>query len=295
MIKTNVKLCVVLPVGPNNNGTDAIKSIQTYATNSKVIIVVDDSNKPTTKKSILKVEKNVVIIKAAPFIGLQGNLWIKLAQGYKFAIENYNFDVLLRMDTDALLIGYYPEKDAINYFKKNPDSGIIGSYRIDCNNQKRSRMLAAALLIKETSVTGIINPELRKALKILLRLARPNGYLYGESCMGGAVFQNYKFTHDMYKKGWLVNNVFKDSKLEEDHIFGLMAFALGYKLSDFVTGSYPMGLRHRGLPDSPENLVKRQKKIIHSTKFWQDEEESSIISFFAKKRAQDKIKAGHNK
>jgi hypothetical protein len=45
-----------------------------------------------------------------------------------------------------------------------------------------------------------------------------------------------------------------------------------------------MGMKWRGLPDSPENLLQRQKKIVHSIKFWQDRSETEIRGYFRSKR-----------
>jgi hypothetical protein len=286
MSKKHVKLCVIIPVGPHNDGTDTVQSIQAYTTSSRRIIIVDDSGKASTRENLAKLGKDIILIKAKPLPGLSGKLWVKLAQAYQYAVENFSFDVLLRIDTDALVINSYPEEDAINYLKDHPEFGIIGSYKIDCNNQERSFEWAAKTLRKETGIRGLIHPRLRSVLRQLVNSAKLNGYVYGESCLGGAIFQSYSFSKQMYTDGWLSNEVFKDSNLEEDHIFGLIAAALGYKLGDFSTGNYPLGLRHKGLPDSPKNLLKRGKKIIHSIDYWEEMDELSIRKFFANQRTE---------
>ena len=65
---------------------------------------------------------------------------------------------------------------------------------------------------------------------------------------------------------------------------GLFTKACGYNLGDFATGNYPMGLRHRGLPCSPQELLGRNKKIVHSVRFWRDMDEPTIRAFFAQRR-----------
>jgi hypothetical protein len=66
-----------------------------------------------------------------------------------------------------------------------------------------------------------------------------------------------------------------------------MVKSVGMELSDFATGSYPMALRWRGLPCSPEELLARGKKVIHSTKFYKDMKEEDIRAFFRKSRTHD--------
>ena len=76
----------------------------------------------------------------------------------------------------------------------------------------------------------------------------------------------------------------KSSEISEDFIFSILTMACGYTMGDFSTGNLPMAIRWRGLPDSPENLITRKKKIIHSVKFWKDMDQKTIRAFFAKKR-----------
>jgi hypothetical protein len=72
--------------------------------------------------------------------------------------------------------------------------------------------------------------------------------------------------------------------MEEDHLTALFVKACGCGLGDFATGPYPMGLRHQGLPCSPQELLDRRKKIAHSVRFWHEMSEESIRGFFAEQR-----------
>lgn len=55
--------------------------------------------------------------------GRCGGLFLKLGGGYKYALERFHFDVLLRLDADALVIGPRPEEDALRAFATQPRVG----------------------------------------------------------------------------------------------------------------------------------------------------------------------------
>jgi hypothetical protein len=251
-------------------------------------VVVDDSKDFELAEKIRSLGTDVQVITAddSPSKGTSGVLWTKLAKGYSYALEHYNFKVLLRIDCDGLVIGSGAEQEAEEYFIEHPETAIIGSYKIDCNGDTRDFTPPGRVLRFEASVLGLRKPKLRLALKNLLASERMKDYIPGEHCIAGANFQSYESLETMYNAGYLNLPEFRDSKLSEDIIFSLMVRALGYQLGDFATGSLPMGLRWRGLPDSPENLLARNKKIIHSINFWESTNEDAIRSFFAVKRAQ---------
>ena len=78
------------------------------------------------------------------------------------------------------------------------------------------------------------------------------------------------------------------SKLQEDHIFGLLVHAVGLRLGDFATGSLPMGIVWRGLPCSPEELVARKKRSYTRRASYGDLTEGAIREYFREQRRKDR-------
>lgn len=286
-----VTLAIVIPVGPTckvDYVSDTIESVLHYVTSSHVIIVLDDSGKGTGT-AIKERFRDVVILTTEKNYGKNSGLYLNLSRGFAFAYENYDFDVLLRLDTDALVIGHNPEKDAIDYFHQNPDFGIIGSYRVDCNGDPRDFSWPRNRLTKELSLIYLlINPFKRLKgwlfLRKLFHQNRKNGYEAGEHCMGGAYFISRECIGRLSKNNLLSCHEISWSKLEEDQIFGLLMYSVGLRHGDFATGSFPMGLRHRGLPCLPEDLINKRKKVTHSTRFFKNLSEQTIREFFRDQR-----------
>lgn len=295
-MKKKVDLVVVISVGPNTNVDflkDTVDSAKFYINLPYVLIIIEDFG-TEIGSSLLANYPFLKILKSPGNSGLDGGLYVTLSQAYDFAFENYDFKVLLKLDTDALVIGESPEKDAICYFEKHPDIGQLGSYKFDCNDDKRDYTYPKNIIKKETDFKRIFRN--RSPIKIyqnlvicitmrkILKDAIKNGYEYGEHCLGGGYFISYPCVQRLIKQKRLQIGEFRKSKLGEDHIFGLLIRSVGFRIGDFATGTYPIGMRHRGLPCSPSKLIQHQKKLVHSTRFWENMDEEEIRIFFKKHR-----------
>jgi hypothetical protein len=293
------KLLAVLPVGPDNNGADTIDSIFRYCTPSVVIIAIDDSDNPETKKFLETVDKRVVRLPSgnfkrpaskkfqlpsAKYKHLRGALFCNIAMAYRYAVDNYNFDILLRIDTDALVIGPRPEDEALKIIEEDPQVGMLGLYRYMDSGEARNFSIVREAIIREAAFLGIFKYQRWQRLQYWLRTAKLHGYQWGEHCLGAAVYQNPKTIRRFARAGDLNVTEFSESVLSEDHLFSLLTIRHGYTLADFATGPLPMGVRWRGLPDSPQNLLSRGKKIVHSIKSYADMSEADIRTYFAAAR-----------
>src|SRR5436305_1376914 len=134
-MKKDVEVIVVIPVGPGcmlSFIADTIESYIYYSRHSYQFIIADDSHRNTGAHLKLLYPDIEVVATSRP-MGRWGGLYITLSHAFRYALKHYNFKVLLRMDTDALVIGRSPETVAINFFTKNPHIGIAGQYPFDYN------------------------------------------------------------------------------------------------------------------------------------------------------------------
>ena len=293
-----VDLVCVMPIGPEahvRHVADTVESILHFTGQSRRIILLDDSGCGTAKSLGFDYSDIDVITSESPG-GYRGALAYTLGLGYLYALDNYDFKVLLRLDSDALLIGPEPEKDAIAYFECNQHIGLIGSCKYDCNNARRSFASAEMNMRNETSWHRLRafggrymlrHPNVVKSwrrYRLMVRRCLRHGDELGEHCLGAAYFVSSDCLRSLRRAGLLTVQGLRWSGAAEDHLIGLFAKSVGFQLGDFATGDYPMGLRWQGLPCAPQDLVNRGKKIIHSTRFWQDMDEDDIRAFFAQHR-----------
>lgn len=284
------KLLVMIPVGPTCHPDyvrDTVESILHFTTPSRRIIILDDSGKESGK-ALRNIFPDIIVLKTPRSCGKNAGLYLNLSLGFEFAHKRFDYSVILRLDTDALVIGNAPEEDAIHYFRQNPEAGIIGSYRIDCNGEPRDFSGPRERLKKEIDLYSLYSePRRLRGVMFLRKMVRKGmlrGYELGEHCLGGAYFISRECVSRLYQNKLLSRREIQWSKLQEDHIFGLLIHTLGLRHGDFATGNLPMGLRWRGLPCAPDELLARGKKVTHSTRFYNGMTEEQIREFFGNQR-----------
>jgi hypothetical protein len=287
----SVRLAVVIPVGPEpglDNVIDTLESVCHYTTPKRKIVLVDDSGAGTGAQ-LHRIFREVDVVDTGGPSGARGGLFCGLAAGFNHVLRNYSFDLLLRMDTDALIIGPEPETEAAALFRSRPELGMLGSYRVDCNGGIRDFTPARELFRRELSWSAVRHFRRWRTLRRTLRKARARGYELGEHCLGGAFFLSYECVLRMSQTGVFGRKELRNSRLSEDHLFGLFTRSVGLEIGDLATGNLPLGVSYRGLPCSPVELLQRRKKITHSTRFWQDMREPEIRELFRKARQESGV------
>ncbi len=288
-----VKLAVVIPVGPNlryNFVLDTLRSVQHFMPEQLKIVIVDDSGE-NIGSALTHEEPSIDVVKTTRDSNernAHGKLYLAVSLGFQHVLDNYDFSILLRFDTDALVIGAGAEDEALQFFEENPNVGLIGSYKVGSDGNKRDFSKCRRRLIYElNALQAILDPRGgagRRFFREMVRKAVSNGYEYGEHCLAGSTFFSPSCLRKLAQENLLGRTEFKQTRLGDDQLFGILIKAIGFEMADFATGNLPMGVRWRGLPFAPEELLERRKKLIHSTKFWKDLDEEQIRRIFKNAR-----------
>ena len=286
-MKQFYELIVVIPVGPKCNADfieDTIKSVLHYSICSPKIILADDSQKGTGEfLKILFPELDVITTKKN--LGKLCGLYINLSNAFKHALNKYSFNVLLRMDTDALVIGCDPAREAIKLFQQHPDIGIAGQYPLDYTGKLWDRSWPCWQLSRFTHILKMWKrPLINLALRKYYKRAAKHAYITGESVFGGACFFSEQCLQKLSDANLLPVKIFKTLVLEEDHLFAILIKSIGMHFGDLSSGNKPLACAWQDLPDSPEHLYKKQKKIIHSVRCYYNLNEPQIRRYFRQLR-----------
>ncbi len=276
-----------MPVGPNEplaSIEDTVCSIEHYFDASHKIVIVDNSRKGTGER-IREAHPDIDVVKGR-HQGKFARLFLNISAGTAYAYENYTFEVLLRMDADALIIGARPEDDAIARFRMQPELGQLGVYETDFDGNKLKWWpINLSMALQAMNPASWFSPawsgwHFRKLLMAALR----RGYRLGSHIYGGGFFLSYACVERLYQMGVLTNDRLSTLRLQEDHITSVAVMAAGFQLGDFASGNGPMAQAWRGLPAAPETLIARGKKVVHSVHYYRDMTEVHVREYFRERR-----------
>ena len=288
-MRMRVCIAVVIPAGPGDDILDTLSSVVHYTETSRVIVVINDNSRFLKDVAPIKRLSTDIILLEAPAgaPGALGGLWVKLASGYRWILERYEPQVILRLDADALVIGSGLESCASQTFARYSNIGLLGSCRIGPDGGARDPSWAARRLGAEIGIRGLRHPKVRTHLRRYLSLARTYGYVDGESALGGAYLHSFEAANRIYLNGWFDQPWLASSRLGEDHIMALLTYAAGYRIADFGGPEGPLALRWKGLPAHPEELLARRKLVTHSVRSWENLSEEEIRRIFGEARTHD--------
>lgn len=275
---SQVRMVVVVPAGPRDDAADTLRSVLCY-TDAEQILVIDD----THGRGIGIDDPRIRVLtppESPP--GPLGGLWAKEAVAYQHAAENIEFDILLRLDTDALVLGPGVAAAAAEQFASDPALGALGAYRIGPDGGMRDWSPGKKMIKAELGLRGLRHPATRRRLRELV--ARCPGYILGEHALGCAVLFRGDAIRAMHRGGMLNYRELGHAHAGEDHMFGLLMAAAGYHIGDFGGPDDPLAVRWIGLPASPSDLLAAGKLITHSVRSWEGMQETEIRQYFAAHR-----------
>jgi O-methyltransferase len=284
-----VRMTVVMPVGPKCNPRfidDTLASIEYYAQPGWRLILLDDSRRTGLCRS-LRGSADATIIQARAG-GVRGGLYLNLSDGFLSALEQ-PFDILLRIDTDGLVIGGGFEEASASFFRTHPLVGCLGRHDRNYDGTPYDRSWGREQIRRHLTVGWRRTPATSAMLARLVVRATLHGYRPGECVLGGVCIYSRSAIEKLRDHDLLADSRLGRASLEEDHLFGLALRACGMRLSDFGSASdtLPIGGQHSGLGASPSALVEAKKALIHSTRFWNQMDETSIRADFARRRSEE--------
>jgi hypothetical protein len=278
----------VIPLGPKcrpDYVADTIESARFFAPRARIILV-DDSRSGLGGELAKRYLLTSIEARAH---GLFGSLYLNLSAGFREALTQ-PFRILVRLDTDALISGSDFEAKALRLFDSDQRLGSLGSYQTGYSGVGvRDASWAKRRLLTFLAVRGWSRPRAVLMVGGLLRRARRYGYELGDSVQGGAAIYRYEAVAALNDAGLLGRPDLAKTGLQEDYIFGLCLFSIGFRLGDFGNkfDDLPMGIDWGHLPAAPKELMDLGKSIVHSTKSFGSMDEEEIRDQFRAARAKE--------
>jgi dTDP-4-amino-4,6-dideoxygalactose transaminase len=242
--------------------------------------------------------------------GGTGGVCAAVLAGLAWVHEHTDVDFVLKIDTDALVIGPFAAAVAAR-FARLPDAGIAGAIGNSCNPAVRPlqdlskepdllqfrRLLptaaSAALTDPDARLTlselGEVSPRLLMAFDAIrapVEDAFEHGYRTCEYCQGGAYAIRRAMIDRMAAAGYLTRpEAWVHLPVGEDMGMAMYAHAVGLRLDDFSRPGEPFGIQYKALPYTVDELVAYGYSLIHCVRNDARYAEADIRAFFRTRAA----------
>jgi len=273
---------VIIPDSGRDDLGDTVASALAYLPGA-TIVVVDDRPHPSEPRAL---GAGCFVLPALPYPrNAFGGLWMKECYAFRWVLDNLKAEYVVRLDTDALVIGPGLDRLVVQRFAEDPRCGVLGAYRLGRSGDIRDFEPAARAIRSEAGLPGLLlRPKSWFALRRLLSAAVANGYQVGEHTLGAVSALRPEMLARCRDKGWLAMEGLGGSMLGEDWLVSMAARAAGYTLGDFAGPGGPLALQWKGLPADPEVLVAEGVLATHSVRSWGGRSEAQIRRYFAERR-----------
>lgn len=285
------RAAVVMPVGPGTDAAhlqDTLDSITHWMPGARVV-AVNDTGDQAVQTAVAAPGLTWLTSGKEGSGTSSGTLHLVCCQGYRYVAEHLDVDVMVKMDTDAVVTGPAPDRDAVARFTRDPGVGMLGSFRTTCTGSTRSFESAATAITRETSRWEVRHKPAAHLVRRLVARARRHGYEMGEHVLGGTSFVSRACLDDLHSAGLLSEPLLGRAQVVEDHMLALCVRSLGYELGDFAVGDDPLALAWRGLPYPPEEVLAAGKKVAHSVSDWGEQREDDVRSAFRGHRTRQQL------
>jgi hypothetical protein len=311
-------------VGSNRDdlkGTiEVCRSILHYEPGVLQILLVCDTAEAAGHISAISAEfeKKLSLVIAPPKhpVDARGRyLGANLIYGLEWIHRRFVGEFVLKLDTDALVIGNFAE-NIRSFLDSNADCGICGtlgrtSAREDefYGHERYTiswlvRMVLSLPLSHLDQISSLADQDLWIFAKLTMFIARlrstltgravlcsevassvqeaiRHGYRWLEYCQGGGYAISWSLLNAMGDAGYLGHSSSLYSlPTGEDVLIAMYCRSLGFHVMDYSERGQPFACSWRGLPYPPEVLIERGHAIIHSLKNNKDASRDDLQFFF---------------
>jgi hypothetical protein len=298
---SNVKYAVFVPAGPNVVPEflyDTIESALTFMGRDTLVIVGDDSRSDKFDGA-RSLGSNIHVRPVPTVAGMDmahstaGSLFVKKVRIYQNVVKEFEFDRLLSLDDDALMLNDRVIGVAEHLFAHRDRAGILGRYALDHQYQpvaaeaqleQMRTMISRNPFRNPKYVSPLVQPKLRQLIRPLMLRAIENGYTMGTAFIGGSVIYTRKCLEDILSLPEIEDLRFQWCPGGEDDVYSICCYASGHRIYDLIHEPTIFHIGWRQLTLSPQELHDMGASVIHSVRDPEYGGEAKIREFFKEKR-----------
>jgi hypothetical protein len=267
-----------VPAGPGDWEPlrDTLESILRYEGDDVKAIVVDDDSTDCRRERVRAEFPQVEVVRRRLPSGGPPNNYPVVADGIRFAHERYSFEVLIKMDTDALVTGTSPVAAAAELFGREPETGMAGTFRV--------RMDGAPEDFEWDHWVLPHTERWSRPARALMRRARAGGY-DGAKIHGGIYAVSGRAVETIAAAGDLDWGAPWWTPLGEDFWLSMVVLANGMRLGSLGGPGESFAVASKYTPVAKERVLADRVLAIHSVRRGLDgEDEATMRAYFAAAR-----------
>lgn len=284
-----MKFVALIPVGPKKKELERLSDLLASLLNFEaaeecgLLLINDGNSRPQLQEVCGRYNLSQCKILDNPRegrgVGWSDGLTVGILAGLQWIARHMPpAKFVLKLDTDSLVIGPFSGKIEA-CFQQQTNVGMIGTHLREPGGTLTNSIRDWAPKIKKLQRPFTIWTSKNRwhfqfgfwgrdrHIQKLIAAASGWGYVFGESCQGGAYALSGTALQKLHDQGLLDDPLlFIHRRLTEDVVVGLLTRAVKLQLADFNAHDQPFGVTWRGLCAPPAELLRRGYSIIHSVK-----------------------------
>jgi hypothetical protein len=268
----------LIPAGPGDWAplADTIDSVLHHEGDDVKVIVVDDASVDCREARVRSTFPQVDVLRRRWPSGGPPRDFPGVAEGIELALERYEFDALLKLDTDALVTAPSPAAATADYFAERPEVGMLGTYLVRADGLPENYDFDRWTLPHTVRWSRGVRRLLARARACGYDGARVRGGVYAIS---RAALDRAARSGDLrWRPPWW-------TQLSEDFWLSLIVLANGFEFASAGGPGEQFVVASNFVPLEKERVLTEGKLAIHSVRRGRDgEDEAELRRFFAAAR-----------
>lgn len=247
--------------------SDTLDSIEAWEGGEAKAIVVDDATTEVSRHVAARHPDVDVVRMRWPTSG-PPRLSPAVNLGMRAALARYDFDVLCKLDTDALVTGPGLGAAAARRFAADPQLGLLGTVSLRADGVPEDHTYDAWVLRHERRWSRVVRD----------RLARARARTYdGRKAHGGVYVLSHRALEAVAAAGDLDRSPPWWSQMPEDTWTALAVCAAGFRLGSWGAPGEPTASGSRSLPVPLAEIGPRGLLAVHSVRRGADGEPEAAV------------------
>jgi len=271
-------VCFVSGPGRPAELLDSIESVLVSDGESSQVVVIDDFSIDSREALVRERYPEVAVVPLPVPSGGPPRMWPHVALALHHARECYDFELFVRLDTDALVVGPGLSQRALEAVGGADRAAIAGSVVVRADGEPEDHGYHARVVRGEQRYD--------RALARAVDAAFARRWTPGRVVQGGALCVTRAGVDAMASGGWLGYRQPWHSNATDDLLLSIFASAAGAELVSIGGPGGIFAVANKHLPVATEELAEGRWLVAHSTRLgFEGEDEATLRERFRASRA----------